>query len=627
MLPLWNFLFLSFLHFSCFTVAFGAAGDSSASENPFTPKASFVRYWNKHLNREIPNTHFLLSKVSPLTAVESASFSKLAAQNHLDSRLPSFCSAAKLFCFPDLAASLEKHSSDANFAIYLDKNFTNYGSGSLGGADTFKNYSENDNVIVDSFRRYSRESTGHKGQFSNYASGSNVVDQSFNTYAAAATGGSGEFNNYNKEVNVPNLKFTSYSDEANGHGQTFTGYTENANAGEQSFSNYGKNGNGVPNEFSSYGKGSNVMGSDFSGYGKTANGAKDTFTSYAFDTNNPVNGFKSYGEGGNAAVDSFSSYRDQANVGESSFQSYAKGSNGAEVDFGNYGQSFNEGTEKFTGYGQGADGQSIGFKIYGRNTTFKDYAKQGVTFKRYNESLNSAETAQVQATGSRSNKWVEPGKFFREKMLKQGTVMPMPDIKDKMPARSFLPRSILSKIPFSSSKIGELKRTFHAGDNSSLEAIMLDALQECERPPSPGETKRCVGSAEDMVDFATSVLGRNVDARTTESVNGSKKNIKIGSVGKINGGKVTKSVSCHQSLFPYLLYYCHSVPKVRVYEADILDPNSEKKINHGVAICHLDTSSWSSGHGAFLALGSGPGRIEVCHWIFENDMTWTIADS
>ncbi|KAJ9567935.1 hypothetical protein OSB04_003901 [Centaurea solstitialis] len=31
--------------------------------------------------------------------------------------------------------------------------------------------------------------------------------------------------------------------------------------------------------------------------------------------------------------------------------------------------------------------------------------------------------------------------------------------------------------------------------------------------------------------------------------------------------------------------------------------------------------TWSPGHGAFVALGSGPGRIEVCHWIFENDMT------
>ena len=164
------------------------------------------------------------------------------------------------------------------------------------------------------------------------------------------------------------------------------------------------------------------------------------------------------------------------------------------------------------------------------------------------------------------------------------------------------------------------------GVNSTLEKLMRNTLEECERVPSKGETKKCVASAEDMIDFAVIVLGHNVVVRTTENVEGSKQNVKIGKVRKINGGKVTKSVSCHQSLYPYLVYYCHSVPKVRVYEADILEVESKAKINHGVAICHVDTSAWSKGHGAFVALGSGPGLIEVCHWIFENDMTWNKAD-
>ncbi|KAF2286642.1 hypothetical protein GH714_023171 [Hevea brasiliensis] len=252
---------------------------------------------------------------------------------------------------------------------------------------------------------------------------------------------------------------------------------------------------------------------------------------------------------------------------------------------------------------------------------FKEYAKEGVTFAKYNVTR-----ALPAARDNLVKKWVEPGKFFRESMLQKGTVMPMPDIRDKMPKRSFLPRSITSKLPFSTSKISELKEIFHASDSCSMETILLDALNECERAPSRGETKRCVGSAEDLIDFSTSVLGHNTVVRTTKNVNGWKQDIEIGTMKGINGGKVTKSVSCHQILYPYLLYYCHSVPKVRVYEADILDPHTKDKINHGVAVCHLDTSAWSSTHGAFLALGSGPAEIEVCHWIFENDMTWTIAD-
>ncbi|KAK9277528.1 hypothetical protein L1049_007072 [Liquidambar formosana] len=608
-----------------FNIASAGAGESTDGENPFTPRAYLIRYWNKEIHNDLPKPAFLISKASPLNSVDAATFTKLAGQNALSDHLPAFCSAANLLCFHDLSPSLEKHDQDANFAQYLNKNFTNYGTGRLGRVDSFKNYSDGDNLPVDSFRRYSRDSTGHNDKFDSYASDANVVDQSFNSYGAGATGGAGKFNNYNEEVNVPNLRFTSYASEGNGRKHSFATYTDETNAGSESFASYGKNGNGAPNDFTSYGHSSNVIGSGFSGYGEAANGANDTFTSYGDDGNVPQNNFKAYGDGGNGGVDSFASYRDQSNVGDDSFQSYAKNSNSAKVNFANYGKSFNEGTDKFTGYGQGSVGQTVGFKIYGVNNTFKEYAKKGVTFGSYTNK-SSATMATMGTSGSSVNRWVEPGKFFRESMLKKGTVMPMPDIRDKMPKRSFLPRSISSKLPFSTSKIEELKKIFHAADSSSMESMVKDALSECERAPSAGETKRCVGSAEDMIDFATSVLGRNVVARTTDSVEGSKKNVMIGSVKGINGGKVTKSVSCHQSLFPYLLYYCHSVPKVRVYEADLLDPNSMTKINHGVAICHVDTSAWSQDHGAFVALGSGPGKIEVCHWIFENDLTWATAD-
>ncbi|KAF7112263.1 hypothetical protein RHSIM_RhsimUnG0247200 [Rhododendron simsii] len=620
--------YLSFFFYllSSSSLNVGAVAAAAAAANPFTPKASLIRYWKIQISNDLPKPWFLLNKASPLTAVQSATFTKLANdQDALANQLQSFCSSADLLCFPDLAQTLEKHGNNVDFKAYTDRNFTNYGTDRLGGVDSFRNYSDGENLPVDSFRRYSRDSVGHGDRFANYAPDTNVADQEFATYGAAATGGTGKFSNYADNINVPNLKFTSYSDNANGREQGFASYSDGSNAGDQSFAGYGKNGNGAVNGFNSYGKSANVIGSNFNGYGQSANGANDSFTTYGSDGNVPENGFKNYGGGGNAAVDTFANYRDQSNVGDDAFSSYAKNSNAAKVDFVNYGKSFNEGTDKFTGYGKGASGHSIGFKTYGVNNTFKDYAKTGVSFSKY---VNASVTSSMgmMMGGKAVNKWVEPGKFFREGMLKTGTIMPMPDIKDKMPKRSFLPRVISSKLPFSTSKIMEMKKIFHAGENSSMASMLAAAVGECERAPSAGETKRCVGSVEDMIDFSISVLGRNVVVRTTENIEGSKKDIMIGKVNGINGGKVTKSVSCHQSLFPYLLYYCHSVPKVRVYEADILDPKTKAKINHGVAICHVDTSSWSAGHGAFMALGSGPGKIEVCHWIFENDMTWAIAD-
>lgn len=425
---------------------------------------------------------------------------------------------------------------------------------------------------------------------------------------------------------MPDLRFTSYNSDADNHKLSFTTYARETNAGNQGFTSYSKNENGAPVDFTTYGDNSNIIGSSFNGYGELGNAANDSFKAYSSNSNNPKNNFKSYGNGGNSGTDSFSSYRDGANTGTDSFQSYGKNSNSENTNFLNYGKSFNQGTDTFKEYSKGSIHHSVGFKIYGLNTTFKDYAhKEGVAFAGYSKPI-SAKNGSLKAIGNSVNKWVEEGKFFREYMLKEGTVMKMPDIRDRMPKRSFLPRAILSKLPFSTDRLKDIKEIFHAPDNSSLERVLMNALGECERSPSQGETKQCVGSVEDMIDFAVSVLGRNVVARSTENVNGSAENVMIGKVKGINGEEVTKSVSCHQSLYPYLLYYCHSVPKVRVYVVDILDVDSKVKINNGVAICHVDTSAWSPGHGAFVALGSGPGLIEVCHWIFENDLTWARAD-
>ncbi|KAJ1423042.1 BURP domain [Sesbania bispinosa] len=618
------FLFLLIL---LSTLTVGSSVDAGQqNQNPFTPKAFVIRYWDRQIQNNLPKPSFLLSKASPLSATDAAAFTKLAATNTLSTRLPEFCSAAHLLCFPEVRPSLDKHSQDGSFQVYNDgQNFTNYGKGGLDGLNSFKNYSNDifSNPVND-FRAYSRSSAEQNDSFTSYGTETNVVDQSFHTYGTKSTLGSSEFKEYTRESNVPNLRFTTYSTETFGRKQEFSSYSEDGNAGDQSFSNYGKNSNGAVNDFTTYGTDSNVVGSGFSSYAQKGNGAQDTFKNYGVNMNNPTENFKNYANGGFIATESFSNYRDQANVGADSFQSYAKDSSRTEVDFNNYGKSFNEGTDTFKGYAKGADGlQKVSFKEYGVNNTFKDYSKQGVSFAAY---TNSSTSSTKTVSDSLVKKWVQPGKFFREKMLKQGTVMPMPDIKDKLPQRSFLPRSIMTKLPFSSSKLAELKRVFRVSDNSSMDKMIVDSLGECERAPSRGETKRCVGSIEDMIDFATSVLGRNVTVRSTESTNGSKKNVMVGRVKGINGGKVTQSVSCHQSLFPYLLYYCHSVPKVRVYEADLLDPDTKAKINHGVAICHLDTTAWSPTHGAFMALGSGPGRIEVCHWIFENDMTWTTAD-
>ncbi|KAL0440891.1 UNVERIFIED_CONTAM: Polygalacturonase 1 beta-like protein 1 [Sesamum radiatum] len=448
------------------------------------------------------NPHFFSPKPLPLSPVESAFFTKLAAEKALSAHLSAFCSAADLFCLHGSKPAVESHKSDANFALYTNKNFANYGNARLGGVDQFKNYSDGVNFATGSFARYSRGSTGHHEGFASYADDGNVASSNFTSYGSSATGGAGDFKTYMPQVNVPDLRFTSYDSDGNGHKLTFASYADDTNSGNQGFTGYGKNGNAVPVEFTSYGQTSNVVGSTFTGYGELGNSANDSFKGYDTNANNPSNNFKNYDVGGNGGSDTFTNYRDSANA--------------------------------------------VGFKIYGVNNTFKEYAKKGVTFAQYTKP-GSIQDGSTKVSSKMVNNGVEEGKFFRENMLKEGTVMKMPNIRDWMPKRSFLPRPITSRLPFSTAELVELKRTFQVEDNSTMEHVVMNALAECERAPSAGETKRCVGSVEDMIDFAVSVLGHDVVVRTTEGVKGSSQDVMIGKVKGINGGRVTKSVSCHQA--------------------------------------------------------------------------------
>ncbi|OIW20079.1 hypothetical protein TanjilG_00570 [Lupinus angustifolius] len=620
---LFMFFSLSSFHVSQAEITTTTQQHFKANINPFTPKASLIRYWNTHVSNKHQIPHFLLSKASPLTPQHYAILNNLLTNNPFSLQSHKFlCSTPNFFCSfdqnrPQLFSSATK--DNANFAIYSNKHFGNYGSSRVSGTDSFKNYSNGLNTINDSFKKYSTGSAHHGNQFSNYAENGNVANANFASYGSGATSVSGGFNNYDNSANVPNLRFTTYDSAATDHKLSFSSYGNETNAGTQSFTSYGKRVRGGTSEFTNYAVRTNILQSQFTSYSELGTKAtNDSFKFYSSSGNNPQSNFQTYGAGSISGKDSFTSYRNTANVGVDSFQSYAAKSNSGTATFTNYGKSFNLGNDSFKEYGKGSKGHStFEFKSYDLGRDFKEYNKQGALFSEYRNF--------TAPSGKIVKKSIEEGKFFRESMLKEGNIMIMPDIKDKMPQRSFLPLTISSKLPFSTIRLTDINQMFQVHEGSATERVILNALRECERNPSIGETKRCVASAEGMIDFALSVLGPSVMVRTTENVNGSSKNVMIGRVFGVNNGKVTKSVSCHQSLYPHLLYYCHSVPKVRVYEVDILDMDTKVKINHGVALCHLDTSAWGPQHGAFLALGSSPGKIEVCHWIFENDMTWTIG--
>ncbi|KAK2353958.1 polygalacturonase 1 beta protein [Trifolium repens] len=119
-------------------------------------------------------------------------------------------------------------------------------------------------------------------------------------------------------------------------------------------------------------------------------------------------------------------------------------------------------------------------------------------------------------------------------------VIHMSDLTDHSPKRHFLP------------KVSEMRSFIKTSDNSSIDQMIKKTLIDCERRPEQGKSKRCLSSIEDIIDFNVFLLGRYIVivARTTQNENGPKKDVMLGRVTKVSVGKVTRSITYHQEMFP-----------------------------------------------------------------------------
>ncbi|XP_039122575.1 polygalacturonase 1 beta-like protein 2 [Dioscorea cayenensis subsp. rotundata] len=577
---------------------------SISNINPLSPQASLRRHWSR-LFPSITIPGFLLSKSSPLNASQVAVFSNYLHSGNLHSHFPSFCSAANLFCDFSNSPLFNHHHLHANteFKNYKNMEFKKYQKECLLSGQSFKNYSSGENVGHDFFSNYGQENTGSREEFTGYAGKTNVGGSGFTNYATDSNGEASDFKLYGGQSNLQGHQFKNYGSDSSAGVQSFTSYSEDSNVVKHGFKAYGSKANAILNQFSSYSTQSNMAKNEFKLYNEAGNGAIDLFKGYAGATNVGKNEFQAYDVVANGGVEQFMGYGgDGANVPKNVFKSYGKGTNTPVEIFTNYGNSSGPSTTKFVEYGKDAIGvASTKFSTYLGNETsssFKDYFNSVTSFNGYN---NTSSTSSV-----------EPGKFFRRRDITEGKVIVMPDIRDKMPKRSFLPRALAKLLPMRSgvfmSKMPEAK------------TVIDRTIWECERAGAKGETKRCVSTIEEMSEFASEMIGKRARVRTTESTVGSGMEVEV---RKVKGGEEVKVVSCHQSMFPYLVYYCHAVPRVEGYEVEVkVVGMKEEMVNVGVVVCHVDTSEWSEGHEAFMALGFGPGKIEVCHWIYENDLAW-----
>ncbi|ESW12992.1 hypothetical protein PHAVU_008G158600 [Phaseolus vulgaris] len=201
--------------------------------------------------------------------------------------------------------------------------------------------------------------------------------------------------------------------------------------------------------------------------------------------------------------------------------------------------------------------------------------------------------------------------FFLEKNLHHGTKLDLLFSQTSNAEATFLPRPLADSIPFSSNKVNDILHRFSIKAWSDEAQVVKNTISECERPIIKGEEKRCVTSLESMVDFATSKLGNNVGAISTNVKKESKwQHYKIAAGVKKLG---EKSVVCHKEKYPYAVFYCHKSDSSKAYSVPLEGADGSRV--KAVAVCHTDTSNWNPKHLAFQVLKVQPGTVPICHFL------------
>ncbi|KAL0297281.1 UNVERIFIED_CONTAM: BURP domain-containing protein 3 [Sesamum radiatum] len=150
--------------------------------------------------------------------------------------------------------------------------------------------------------------------------------------------------------------------------------------------------------------------------------------------------------------------------------------------------------------------------------------------------------------------------FFMEKDLYPGKLMKL-DFSKNGTWAPFLTRHDADSVPFSSEKLSEILSEFSVDPSSDEAEVMKKTIRGCEQIKSvEGEEKLCTTSLESMIDFATSKLGKDVDAISTtavETVTDNLRRYRIARVKQMPPGKPV--VACHPQEYAYAVFYCHKM--------------------------------------------------------------------
>nr|QXY82433.1 BURP2 [Cercis canadensis var. canadensis] len=208
--------------------------------------------------------------------------------------------------------------------------------------------------------------------------------------------------------------------------------------------------------------------------------------------------------------------------------------------------------------------------------------------------------------------------FLSENDLHPGKKLKMLFTKSPYPT-TLIPHEVADTIPFSLKKVPEILKMFSIEPESKKAKIIKGVIHHCQEPPTKGEEKHCATSLESMVDYATSKLGKNVKAYSTEV----EKETKLQTYTIAPGVKKISDevMACHQTHYPYVVFHCHQVGGLsRAYFVPL--EGSDGTRVKAIVVCHSDTSDWDVDHLAFRTLKIDPGTASVCHFSPADNVVW-----
>ena len=227
--------------------------------------------------------------------------------------------------------------------------------------------------------------------------------------------------------------------------------------------------------------------------------------------------------------------------------------------------------------------------------------------------------------------------FFVESSLVLGSEMSLDrNLGSPFPTRSFLSSAIAEALPsINTHNLGKILEIFGIRYGTPMASMIETTARLCGDPALPGEERACAVSFEEIMAFATTHLGENVQLLATtgapaESAPTSTSTAPMKVMGyrkhSVEDGK--RAVVCHELMFPSAMYYCHRVTGVKVIDVSLASATDQAIPSNNqiqaTAMCHMDTTLWLSRHPAFAALHIARGD-EACHFLSAGDLVFVQA--